>query len=43
MAEALLGLIGGDYFEAKSAGTHPAGLNPMTVESMHENSHDRNR
>lgn len=36
MAEALLGLITGDHFEAESAGTHPAGLNPMTVESMRE-------
>lgn len=36
MAEALLGLIAGDHFEAESAGTHPAGLNPMTVESMYE-------
>ena len=36
MAEALLRLIAGDHFEAESAGTHPAGLNPMTVESMHE-------
>jgi arsenate reductase len=36
MAEALLGLIAGDRFEAESAGTHPAGLNPMTVESMRE-------
>jgi len=36
MAEALLRLIAGDHFEAESAGTHPAGLHPMTVESMHE-------
>ncbi len=36
MAEALLGLIAGDHFEAESAGTHPVGLNPMTVESMRE-------
>ena len=36
MAEALLGLIAGDHFEAESAGTHPAGLHPMTVESMQE-------
>lgn len=36
MAEALLGLIAGDHIEAESAGTHPAGLNPMTVESMLE-------
>ena len=36
MAEALLRLIAVDRFEAESAGTHPAGLNPMTVESMLE-------
>lgn len=36
MAESLLGLIGGDHFEAHSAGTHPAGLNPMTVAVMKE-------
>lgn len=34
MAEALLSLIAGDHFEAESAGTHPAGLNPLTVEAM---------
>ena len=36
MAEALLRLIAGDHFEAESAGTDPAGLNPMTVEAMRE-------
>lgn len=36
MAETLLGFIAGDHFEAESAGTHPAGLHPMTVESMQE-------
>jgi arsenate reductase len=36
MAEALLRLIAGDYFEAESAGTRPTGLNPMTVASMRE-------
>lgn len=36
MAEALLRLIAGDYFEAESAGTHPVGLNPLTVETMQE-------
>src|SRR5262245_22496613 len=39
MAEALLRLIAGDHFEAESAGTHPAGLNPMTVEVMEEMVH----
>jgi arsenate reductase len=36
MAEALLGLIAGDHFEGHSAGTHPAGINPMTVNVMEE-------
>ncbi len=36
MAEALLSLIGGQGFLAKSAGTHPAGLNPATVEALRE-------
>jgi arsenate reductase len=36
MAEALLRLIAGDHVDAESAGTHPAGLNPMTVEAMQE-------
>src|SRR5262245_25326346 len=36
MAEALLPSIAGDHFEAVSAGTHPTGLNPMTVEVMQE-------
>jgi arsenate reductase (thioredoxin) len=36
MAEALLRSIAGDHFEAESAGTHPAGLHPMTVEVMQE-------
>jgi arsenate reductase (thioredoxin) len=36
MAEALLRLIAGNHFEADSAGTHPAGLNPITIEAMQE-------
>lgn len=36
MAEALLRLIAGDSVEASSAGTHPVGLNPMTIEVMKE-------
>jgi len=36
MAEALLRLIAGDHFEAESAGTRPAGLNPASVEAMQE-------
>lgn len=35
MAQALLPLIARG-FEAESAGTHPAGLNPYTVEAMRE-------
>ena len=36
MAEALLTLIAPAGFEAASAGTNPAGLNPATVEAMRE-------
>ncbi len=36
MAEGLLRLLAGDRFEAESAGTDPAGLNPMTVTAMEE-------
>jgi arsenate reductase len=36
MAEGLLRHLGGDRFEAASAGTHPAGLNPGAVEAMKE-------
>jgi arsenate reductase len=36
MAEALLLLMGGDDFLAESAGTHPVGLNPVTVEALRE-------
>lgn len=36
MAEALLRGIAGHRFEAASAGTHPAGLNPLTIEAMQE-------
>lgn len=36
MAEALLTFIGGRDFQAKSAGTHPVGLHPMTVKVMDE-------
>ena len=36
MAEVLVRLIAGDYLGAESAGTHPAGLNPMTVKVMRE-------
>jgi arsenate reductase len=36
MAEALLRLLADDQFDAYSAGTHPVGLNPLTVEVMGE-------
>ena len=36
MAEALLPVIAPHGFEAYSAGTHPAGLNPCAVEAMAE-------
>lgn len=40
MAEALLRLIAGHQVEVASAGTHPAGVNPATVEVMKELSVD---
>ena len=36
MAEALVRWIAGDHVDAESAGRHPAGLPPMTVEVMQE-------
>lgn len=36
MAEALLRAIGGDAFDVSSAGTHPKGVNPLTVQVLHE-------
>ena len=36
MAEAFLNEIGGDDFEAHSAGLEPGALNPMVVEAMRE-------
>ncbi len=36
LAEALLGLIGGDDFEARSAGTEPKGVNPFAVRILSE-------
>ena len=36
MAEALVRWIAGDHVDVESAGTHPAGLNPLTVEAMQE-------
>ena len=36
MDEALLQLIAGRHFEVASAGTHPVGVKPMTIEVMKE-------
>ncbi len=36
MAEAFLNTIGGDRFEAESAGLEPSTLNPLAVEAMKE-------
>jgi arsenate reductase len=36
MAEALLRHLAGDRFEALSAGTHPKGVNPLTVQVLEE-------
>ncbi len=36
MAEALLRAVGDDAFEVRSAGTAPAGLNPLTVAALRE-------
>lgn len=36
MAEAFLRKYGGEQFEAYSAGLEPKGLNPLTVQVMHE-------
>jgi arsenate reductase len=36
MAEALLNMLGGDRFEAYSAGLEPKGVHPMTLEVLRE-------
>ena len=36
LAEALLRAKGGDAFEVHSAGTHPKGVNPLTLQVLHE-------
>lgn len=36
MAEAFLNQLGGDKFEAESAGFEPAGINPFVVKAMQE-------
>ena len=40
MAEGLLRELGGDRFDAESAGTTPVGLNPLAVEVMRESGID---
>lgn len=40
MAEAYLNVLGGDRFEAESAGIEPGVLNPMVVEAMKEDGID---
>ena len=34
IAEALLGRLGGDDFEVRSAGTEPGGVNPYTIRAL---------
>ena len=36
MAEAILGRLGGSDFDVQSAGTHPGGVNPLTVRALSE-------
>jgi arsenate reductase len=40
MAEGLLRQLAGERFEVASAGTNPAGLNPLAVEAMRESGID---
>ena len=40
MAEGLLRHLAADRFEVHSAGTHPAGVNPLAVEAMKESGID---
>lgn len=40
MAEAFLRRMGGDHFEAYSAGLEPKGMNPLTVRVMEEIGYD---
>jgi arsenate reductase len=40
MAEAFVNHLGGDQFEAESAGIEPGELNPVVVEAMQENGID---
>jgi arsenate reductase len=36
MAEAILGRLGGPAFDVRSAGTHPGGVNPLTIRALSE-------
>jgi arsenate reductase len=36
LAEALLRVKGGEAFEVHSAGTHPKGVNPLTLQVLHD-------
>ena len=36
MAEGILRKIGGDRYEVFSAGTHPKGVHPLSIQVMHE-------
>ncbi len=40
MAEAFLNRLGGELFEAKSAGFEPGKMNPLVVEAMSETGYD---
>lgn len=40
MAEAFLRRYGGDLYEVHSAGLHPRGLNPLTIQVMQEKGYD---
>lgn len=43
MAEAFLNALGGDYFQAESAGIEPGDLNPLAVQAMAEIGYDISR
>jgi arsenate reductase (thioredoxin) len=43
MAEAVLGKLGGDLYVAASAGTEPAGVNPLAIEVLQEAGYDTAR
>jgi arsenate reductase len=36
MAQAILGAVGGPDFDVHSAGTHPGGVNPLTIRALAE-------